>query len=109
MPQCQFLFSAVFGFRKVVQEIFSESDEIKCNVPILLEDTGSQKGSSGRPRGWPDGVALRFRLDRSDSVQDTGVCSGNGGRDRDRIGVEPARHFDPDSTPVTNTPRRMVS
>ena len=35
MPQCQFLFSAVFGFRKVTQEIFSESDVTNVNVPIF--------------------------------------------------------------------------
>jgi hypothetical protein len=35
MPQCQFLFSAVFGFRKVTQEIFSELDVTKANVPIF--------------------------------------------------------------------------
>ena len=35
MPQCQFMFSAVFGFRKVTQEIFSELDETKAEVPIF--------------------------------------------------------------------------
>ena len=35
MPQCQFLFSAVFGFRKVTQEIFSELDETIAEVPIF--------------------------------------------------------------------------
>ena len=35
MPQCQFLFSAVFGFRKVTQEIFSELDNSKTEVPIF--------------------------------------------------------------------------
>ena len=35
MPQCQFLFSAVFGFRKVTQEIFSKLDVTKANVPIF--------------------------------------------------------------------------
>ena len=35
MSQCQFLFSAIFGFRKVTQEIFSELDETKANVPIF--------------------------------------------------------------------------
>ena len=35
MPQCQFLFSAVFGFRKITQEIFSELDVTKANVPIF--------------------------------------------------------------------------
>ena len=35
MPQCQFLFSAVFGFRKAVLEIFSESDETKSHMPIF--------------------------------------------------------------------------
>ena len=36
MPQCQFLFSAVFGFRKVTQEIFSALDVTKANVPIFI-------------------------------------------------------------------------
>ena len=35
MPQCQFLFSGVFGFRKVTHEIFSELDVTKANVPIF--------------------------------------------------------------------------
>ena len=37
MPQCQFLFSAVFGFRKAVLEIFSESDETKSQMPIFSD------------------------------------------------------------------------
>ena len=53
MPQCQFLFSAVFGFRKVVLEIFSELDETKAQPPILLSRTRSPKerrrGAVGRP------------------------------------------------------------
>jgi hypothetical protein len=35
MPQCQFLFSAVFGFRKATQEIFSELDETKAEDLIF--------------------------------------------------------------------------
>ena len=35
MPQCQFLFSAVFGFRKVTQEIFLKLDGTKTKVPIF--------------------------------------------------------------------------
>src|SRR4051812_24406200 len=35
MPQCQFLFSAVFRFRKVTHEIFSELDDSKIEVPIF--------------------------------------------------------------------------
>ena len=35
MPQCQSLFSAVFGFRKVTQEIFSELDVTKDEVSIF--------------------------------------------------------------------------
>jgi hypothetical protein len=35
MPQCQFLFSAVFGFRNPTQEIFSELDETKAHGPIF--------------------------------------------------------------------------
>ena len=53
MPQCQFLFSAVFGFRKVVLEIFSELDETKAKVPIFLTRSRSLKerrrGSVGHP------------------------------------------------------------
>ena len=35
MPQCQFMFSAIFCFRKVTQEIFSELDVTKAEVPIF--------------------------------------------------------------------------
>jgi hypothetical protein len=34
MPQCQFLFSAVFLFQFLLKEIFSELDETKAKVPI---------------------------------------------------------------------------
>ena len=50
MPQCQFLFSAVFGFRKAVLQIFSELDETNCHVPIFPASPRSQKG---RPWGGP--------------------------------------------------------
>ena len=36
MPERQFLFSIVFGFRKVTQEIFPESDVTKANVHIFI-------------------------------------------------------------------------
>ncbi|KAK1668458.1 hypothetical protein QYE76_056617 [Lolium multiflorum] len=35
MPKCQFLFSAVFGFRNPSKEIFSELDEINAQGPIF--------------------------------------------------------------------------
>ena len=35
MPQCQFLFSAVFGFGNSTQEIFSELDGTKTEVHIF--------------------------------------------------------------------------
>ena len=47
MPQCQFLFSAIFGFRKVTQEIFSEMDETKAEVPIF---TMTKKESEGETK-----------------------------------------------------------
>ena len=60
MPQCQFLFSVVFGFRKVVLEIFSELDATKPEVPIFPTRTrslkGSRRGAAGRPHhmaAWP--------------------------------------------------------
>ena len=48
MPQCQFLFSAIFGFRKVTQEIFSELDNSKAKVPIF-PDTSTE--SKAEPEG----------------------------------------------------------
>ena len=51
MPKCQFLFSAVFGFRNLTQEIFSELDEIKAHdliFPRSFQNTG--EGPEGRPR-----------------------------------------------------------
>ena len=64
MPQCQFLFSAVFGFRKVTQEIFSELDETKAKVPIFTvpkqkseeeskTDTRVGTPALGAARPWP--------------------------------------------------------
>ena len=35
MPQCQFLFSAVFGSRKAVRAIFSEFDKTKAHDLII--------------------------------------------------------------------------
>ena len=53
MPKCQFLFSAVFGFRNPSNEIFSESDEITAKVPIFpgsFQSTGGgREGSQGGP------------------------------------------------------------
>jgi hypothetical protein len=48
MPQCQFLFSAVFGFRKVTQEIFSELDETKAEVPIFTVPKQESEGETKR-------------------------------------------------------------
>ena len=58
MPQCQFLFSAVFGFRKVTQKIFSELDVTKANIPIFTmpkqrTEDGSQGGHTYSRRGLP--------------------------------------------------------
>ena len=39
MPKCQFLFSAVFGFKNPTQEIFSELDETKAKPSILPRRT----------------------------------------------------------------------
>jgi hypothetical protein len=53
MPQCQFLFSAILRFRKVTQEIFSELDKTKAEVPIFPDTRQSPKqrwrGARGRP------------------------------------------------------------
>jgi hypothetical protein len=52
MPQCQFLFSAVFYFRKIVLQIFSELDETKAHGPIFhgvfqKNEEESRKASRG--------------------------------------------------------------
>ena len=39
MPKCQFLFSAVFGFRNPTQEIFSETDGTKTRSLIIVVTT----------------------------------------------------------------------
>ena len=44
MPQCQFLFSAIFCFRKVTQEIFLELDETKAEVPIFTVPKQESEG-----------------------------------------------------------------
>jgi hypothetical protein len=53
MPQCQFLFSAIFVFRKVTQEIFSELDETKLEVSIFPDTRRSPKQRRRRARRWP--------------------------------------------------------
>src|SRR3954470_8077198 len=55
MPQCQFLFSAVFRFRKVTQEIFSELDDSKTEVPIF----SVPKELTWREPKWGHRVATR--------------------------------------------------
>src|SRR5215213_5743933 len=52
MPKCQFLFSAIFGFRNPSNEIFSESDEINAQVPIF---PGTIQNTREPPEGSPGG------------------------------------------------------
>jgi hypothetical protein len=49
MPKCQFpIFCCFFCFRKVTQEIFSELDETKPEVPIFpRHETESKEESEG--------------------------------------------------------------
>ena len=51
MPQCQFLFSVVFGFRKVVQKIFSEWDRTKPKFLICPSKDGVRSAAEGEPQG----------------------------------------------------------
>ena len=53
MPQCQFLFSAVFGSRKVVLRIFSELHETKGQVPIFPTRSRSPKDRRRAATRWP--------------------------------------------------------
>ena len=46
MPQCQFLFSAVFGSRKAVRAIFSEFDETKAKPPIFSDPKTESKAET---------------------------------------------------------------
>lgn len=50
------MFSAVFYFRKVVQEIFSKLDEIKPKFLFYRNEDGDRRGDEEAPRGghtWP--------------------------------------------------------
>src|SRR3954447_15851492 len=47
MPQCKFLFSAVFDSRKVTKEIFSESTKEVILRSFIPKESRSQKGAPG--------------------------------------------------------------
>ena len=51
MPQCQFLFSAVFGSRKAVRAIFSELDEINAKDLIFPGRLQNTEGGSEESQG----------------------------------------------------------
>ena len=48
MPKCQFLFSAVFGFRNRKQEIFSETDGTKTISLIFVVATQRTEAETKR-------------------------------------------------------------
>ena len=54
MPQCQFLFSAVFGSRKAVRAIFSEFDKTKTQHHNSPRQTRTPKESRRGGLGPPD-------------------------------------------------------
>ena len=43
-----YLFPAIFGFRKVIQEIFSELDKTRAKVPIFSDTSKKSEGESKR-------------------------------------------------------------
>ena len=55
------LFSAVFGFRKLLLEIFSELHETRGQVPIFPARTRSPKERRGRATRWPNHTQARQR------------------------------------------------
>jgi hypothetical protein len=55
------LFSAIFVFRKSYQEIFSELDETKAEVPNYLRRRWSPKESRRWTRGQPHPMVVRAR------------------------------------------------
>ena len=59
MPSASFLFSAVFRFRKVTQEIFSELHGMKTQGPILPAHTRSPKGRRTGAMRLPHHMAAR--------------------------------------------------
>ena len=61
MPKRQFLFSAVFGFRNPTQEIFSELDETKAELPIFHGGFQNTEGETERALevATPPGGAAR--------------------------------------------------
>jgi hypothetical protein len=60
MPQCQFpIFLLFLCFRKVTQEIFSELDETKPEVPIFPDMRQSPKQRRRRARRWPHHLVAR--------------------------------------------------
>ena len=56
------LFSAVFGFRKSIKEIFSELDETKDIVNNITRRSRSPKGSRSRPTRGPRHTRARPRV-----------------------------------------------
>ena len=48
MPKCQFLFSAVFGFRNPTQKIFSEMDGTKTRCLIFVVATQRTEAETKR-------------------------------------------------------------
>ena len=60
MPKCQFLFSAIFGFRNPSNEIFSESDEINSKdlrIPGSIQNTPERSEGGHRPTKLQAGAA----------------------------------------------------
>src|SRR3954468_16305417 len=53
MPQCQFLFSTVFGFRITSNQIFSELEKETILQSFTPEDSRCPKGSSRGATGGP--------------------------------------------------------
>ena len=61
MPKCQFLFSAVFGFRNPSKEIFSELDEINAHDLIIQGSFQSTEDGPEGSQGAPPHKAARPR------------------------------------------------
>ena len=60
MPQCQFMFSAVFGFRKAILQISSELDETKSQMPIFPDTFQKSEGETrGAARRHPHTMPRR--------------------------------------------------
>ena len=92
MPQCRFLFSAVFYFRKVTQEILSELTKETILQSFTPKDSRSPKESRRGATGWPHPLGAPSPL----------AAPGGGVGPLDRLRLRLSAYlFTPDGKPLS--------